>query len=133
MDLFLKLQNMHFLLIEDDDWIRDSLKLFFESEGCRIVAVETAEAGLDIAKRCHFDIIITDYRLPGINGIDFIKRLPTTQNGALKILITAYGRKEVMDKADSAGIDETLCKPFDSEDIERSLMRLIRDRDHCRE
>ena len=40
MDLFAKLRGMHLLLIDDDEWVRESLKLYFESEGCRIIALE---------------------------------------------------------------------------------------------
>ena len=43
MDLFGKLKEMTILLIDDDEWIRDSLTLFFEGEGCHLVALETAE------------------------------------------------------------------------------------------
>ena len=75
MNLFTKLKKMDLLLIDDDEWIRDSLTLYFESEGCRITALETAEEGLNIIKQKQFDIIITDYRLPGMNGLEVIRRL----------------------------------------------------------
>lgn len=117
---------MNLLLIDDDEWVRDSLYLFFKCEGCNIVARESAEKGLEILKKQRFDIIIADYRLPGIDGIEFIRRLPPKQSGALKILITAYGSKNVISKAQKAGIDETIVKPFDSDAIEASLKRLIR-------
>lgn len=133
MDLFQTLRNMQLLLIEDDDWIRDSLKLFFESEGCHIVTLESAEAGLEALKTRDFDIIITDYRLPGLSGIEFLERLTTDQKGALTLLITAYRSKEVMSKAQSAGVHETIFKPFNSEDIKRSLKRLLKTRNRCRE
>jgi DNA-binding NtrC family response regulator len=132
MDLFQTLRTMQLLLIEDDEWIRDSLKLFFESEGCHIVTVESAEAGLDVVKQRNFDIIITDYRLPGLSGIDFVERLSADQKGALTLLITAYRSKEVMSKAHSAGVHETIFKPFNSEDIKRSLKRLLKTRNHRR-
>ena len=45
MDLFSKLKKMRILLIDDDEWIRDSLSLYFEGEGCHLLALETAEEG----------------------------------------------------------------------------------------
>ena len=125
MNLFKTLRKMSLLLIDDDEWVRDSLYLFFKSEGCNIVALESAEKGLDMLKKKRFDIIIADYRLPGIDGIEFIGRLPPDQAGVLKVLITAYASKEVISKAKKAGIDETILKPFDSNAIEASLKRLI--------
>jgi DNA-binding response OmpR family regulator len=41
MDLYASLRKMRLLLIEDDEWIRDSLSLFFESEGCHLMALGT--------------------------------------------------------------------------------------------
>ena len=45
MELYEKLRKMHILLIDDDEWIRDAMQLFFESEGCPIKTLETAEEG----------------------------------------------------------------------------------------
>ncbi|UCE54427.1 MAG: response regulator transcription factor [Desulfobacterales bacterium] len=46
MDVFDKLRTMKILLIDDDEWIRDSLSIFFEAEGCQLMVFETAEEGL---------------------------------------------------------------------------------------
>jgi len=45
VDLFSKLKKMRMLLIDDDEWIKDSLSLYFEAEGCHLLALETAEEG----------------------------------------------------------------------------------------
>ena len=68
---------MKILLIDDDEWIRDSLSLFFESEGCCLNAFETAGEGLNALKKKPYHIVIADYRLPGMNGLDFLKRIHT--------------------------------------------------------
>jgi DNA-binding NtrC family response regulator len=125
VNLFDKLRKLNLLLIEDDEWIRDSLRLFFESEGCNIITLETAEEGLNLIKNKYFDVIITDFRLPGIDGIEFVERLSSKQTDSIKILITAYGDKSVRSRASNAGIQEVIAKPFNSEVIEKSLRRLI--------
>ena len=83
---------MKILLIDDDEWIRDSLRLFFEAEGCPLLALETAEEGLVALWENTYDIIIVDYKLPGLNGIEFLKRIRFAHSDAIKILITAYRR-----------------------------------------
>lgn len=125
MDLFNKLKNMKILLIDDDEWIRDSLTLFFESEGCHLKALETAEEGLATLKNENYDIMIVDYRLPDINGLEFFKRIQESHPNAFKILITAYGSKELLSKAKEIGVHDFVEKPFTSETIESSLSRLI--------
>ena len=116
---------MRILLIDDDEWIRDSMKLFFESEGCHLLALETAEEGAEAIKRQAYDIIIADYRLPGMDGIEFFRHLQKLHPNVIKILITAYGSEEVVSEATELGIQDFIEKPFTSETIERSLSRLI--------
>ena len=125
MDLFEKLREMHLLLIDDDEWVRESLKLYFESEGCRIIALETAEEGLDVTARRHFDIIIVDYRLPGMDGLEFVRHLPPRQADTVKILMTAYGSGDLVKKAQNAGFHDFIPKPFTMEVVEKSLSRVM--------
>jgi two-component system response regulator HydG len=128
MGLFSELKKMRILLIDDDEWIRDSMSLFFESEGCSLRALETAEEGLEELKRQPYEIIIVDYRLPGMDGLEFLKRIKETHPNALKILITAYGSKDVFMKAGETGIDDFIDKPFTVETIEDVLFHLLETR-----
>jgi len=47
--------------------------LFFEGEGCHILALETAEEGMEAIKEQEFNVIITDYRLSGMDGLEFLQ------------------------------------------------------------
>ena len=125
VDLFGKLKEMKMLLIDDDEWIRDSLSLFFEGEGCHLVAVETAEEGMEELKRQDYDIIIVDYRLPGMDGLEFLERIKDSHPDALTLLITAYGSKDVFSKARKIGVQGFIDKPFTIRTIEDSLSPLI--------
>ncbi len=123
--LFSELETLKILLIDDDEWIRDSLHLFFENEGCQIVTFETAEEALDLLKTSLFDIIIIDYMLPGMNGLEFLKRIRESSPITMKILITAYGSRKILSDAIRIGIQDYIEKPFTTSAIERSLERLI--------
>lgn len=125
MNFLNRLKQKHILLIDDDEWIRDSMGLFFDSEGCRFQAVETAEAGIAELQAQDYDIIISDYRLPGMDGLTFFKQIKATQKAAVKILITAYGDDDLAEESARAGINDYIQKPFDMQDIERALMRLM--------
>ena len=126
MDLFRKLKEMEILLIDDDEWIRDSLSIFFEGEGCRLKALETAEEAMEALKLEGYDIIISDYRLPGMDDLKFLKRIQGSHPHAMKILITAYGSEGVYAEANRIGVQEFIEKPFTSKIIEDSLARLIK-------
>ena len=114
MDIFSRLREMNMLLIDDDEWIRDSLSIYFDSEGCRIVTCGSAEEGLRALDRQRFDIIIADYRLPGMDGIEFFEKSRLTHPDVAKILITAYPADTVSCQAMQAGVQKVIPKPFTS-------------------
>jgi DNA-binding NtrC family response regulator len=116
-----RLREMKILLIDDDELIRDSLSLFFSGKGVHLSSFETAEMGLDELEKNEYDIIIVDYRLPGIDGVEFFKIVQEKQKNALKILITAYKDHKVVTEADKIGIQDIIEKPFTSRTIEQAL------------
>ena len=125
MDIFNVLKKMKILLIDDDEWIRDSMTLFFESEDCRIMVLETAEEGLKEIKAHSYDIILIDYKLPGINGLEFLEQIRAFYPKAVRILLSAYGDSEIIERAKNMGIQDFIEKPFTWEAIEKSLSRAI--------
>ncbi len=130
MDLFRKIREMKILLIDDDEWIRDSLSIFFEAEGCHLLALESAEEGLAAIKDQSFDLIIVDYKLPGLDGVEFLKRIHTTQPGALKMMITAYRDEKLVSEAKKLKIEGFIEKPFTSDTMMASLAHLIKVREN---
>ena len=127
MELFNNLQGKKTLLIDDDEWIRDSLTLLFESESCSLVALETAEEGIKALTKQSYDIIIVDYRLPGMNGLEFLEWIQDYNPDAVKILITAYSDKDLISRAQKIGVQDFIEKPFTSEAIHKSLSHLIKE------
>ncbi|NWG04211.1 MAG: response regulator [Syntrophaceae bacterium] len=125
MCFFSKLRELKILLIDDDKWIRDSLSLFFESEGIFLVACETAEEGLETLRDQTYDIIIVDYKLPGMDGLEFLKRVKESHPGSMKVLLTAYKEDKVVAETNRIGVDDFIEKPFTAKTIEESLSRLI--------
>ena len=126
MDLFKELRKFKILLIDDDKWIRDSLAMFFEGEGCHLSVCETAEEGLAALQNHDYQAIITDYLLPGMDGLEFFRRICESHRGVLKILITAYGNQKIFLEAESIGVDAVIEKPFTVEILKQSLARLLK-------
>ena len=119
------MNNIKILLIDDDKWIRNSLVLYFQEEGCSIMGLETAEEGLEEAAENDFDIVIADYRLPGMNGLKFLEKIQALHPNTLQILITAYRDKQVKTEADQMGIHEIIDKPISAHMLEASVLHLL--------
>ena len=129
MDLPDKLKDMKILLIDDDEWIRDSLSRFFVYEPCTFRGRVTAVEGVGGLRCRDYDIIILDYRLPGMNGVQFLKQIQETHAHVMKILITAYGNKEVFSQAIELGVGDFIDKPFSTKTLEDAVLRLIEERE----
>lgn len=125
MNVFSRLKNMNILLIDDDEWIRDAMRIFFETEGCQIAAFETAEEAREMIQRQDYDIVICDYKLPGMDGLDFFKEVRQAKPDALTVLITAYKTADLVSEAKKIGVHAFIAKPFNSETIEAALGHVI--------
>ena len=125
MDIFDRIKNMKILLVDDDEWIRDSLSLFFEAGECNFLAFETAEEGMEAVKQQSYDIVISDYKLPGMDGLEFLRRVKEKRPKTFEVLITAYANCKLLKEAKDIGVKDIIPKPFTSEDVETSLARII--------
>lgn len=123
MSLFAEIRDKKILLIDDDESIRDSMRMFFLGEGISIQALETAEEGIKALEKQSYDIIITDYRLPGMDGLNFLGRVRELCPGSFKIFLTAYGSREVQAAAARLEVDEYIEKPFTTRLIREALRR----------
>jgi DNA-binding response OmpR family regulator len=112
-------------IIEDDPLLRESLSLFLRVKGCRVETFGSAEEAVDAAKPGRFDIVVSDYLLPGENGLSFLRRVREDSGGAGTMLITAHAREDVRGGARAAGIDSLLPKPFSTDELEAVLRRIV--------
>jgi DNA-binding NtrC family response regulator len=128
MNYFNELKKARMLLVDDDEFIRDSLSLVFRKKGCCMQAAETAEEGLEALKTDRFDIIISDLRLPGKGGLEFLKAVRNAQPDTLCVLITAYRDMHVASQASAMGIHDFIEKPFSIGVLVQSLTNLIKSR-----
>lgn len=80
------------LIIEDEEKLRRVLQLQLASAGYETELAATAEAGLRMAERA--DLVLTDLRLPGMDGLMLVERLSAVRPGVPVIVMTAYGSIE---------------------------------------
>lgn len=123
--LFHELRDLKTLLVDDDAWIRNAMRLVFENEACALTVFETAEEALQMLETSKYDIVICDYRLPGMDGIECLRKVKEKYPNALRILITAYSNVKVIRSALEAGVEEIVEKPFTTDALEETLSPLL--------
>ena len=100
------------MLIDDNAIVRDTLQTIFAQKGCSLKAYETAEEGLQALEKERFDVIISDLKLPGIDGVEFFKRAMCLHPDSVRILISGYGDQSTVSEAFEIGVHAFIRKPF---------------------
>ncbi len=113
------------LIVEDNDVFRRPLQRALEGAGFEVVAVRSAEDALDVLDRSTVDLLLTDHRLPVMNGVQLISRIKATHPAVAIIAMTAYGTVESAVEAKRCGADDYLVKPFELPDLLRALHRAL--------
>ena len=108
---------MQILIAEDDKRIANSLKKNFEGEGYHVTIVDNGKKALGIVDKLEFDIIILDWRMPVLNGIDTCRELKKKGIGTPIILLTALSEISNKVEALNLGADDYITKPFSFEEV----------------
>ena len=101
------------LLIEDDAGIVAALEWELKDEGYGVVVERRGDTGLLRAQEGHFDLVLSDLRMPGLNGLELVRRLHAAKPRLPIILMTAYGSTETAIEATKLGAFDYVLKPFD--------------------
>ena len=117
---------MRLLLVEDEQILRDNLKQFLTRNSYSVDSAEEGHEGLFLGSEHPYDIAIIDIGLPGIDGIELIKKLRQHQKNFPILILTA--RDSWQDKVAGleAGGDDYLAKPFHNEELLARLNALTR-------
>jgi len=100
------------LIIEDEAKMRRLLELNLGEDGFTTFSAGDAEAGLKLLRENAIDLVLTDLKLPGMNGLEFLQTIKR-QNGALPVVVmTAFGSVETAVDAMKAGASDYVLKPF---------------------
>ena len=109
------------LIIDDQKLLRMSLAESLIEEGYEVSSTDTGEKGLLLVDEFNPDIIMLDLRLPGINGIETLKRIKKKKATTIVILMTAYGQVESAVEAMRLGAYDYINKPFSLDRIKVTL------------
>ena len=105
------------LVVDDDKGIREILEIVLTQEGYEVTSVEDGVKAIAKCRRQKYDLIITDLKMPKMDGIEFLKAVKEISPESLVILITAFASGETAVKAMQEGAYDYLEKDFDIEDL----------------
>jgi DNA-binding NtrC family response regulator len=109
--------NATILIVEDEAKMRRLLELNLEDDGFATLSAEDAEKGLQLLQRGTVDLVITDLKLPGMNGLDFLQAVKRFQAALPVVVMTAFGTVETAVEAMKAGASDYVLKPFSLDEM----------------
>ncbi len=113
------------LIIDDEHAIRETLDMFLREKGYKVTTSEDGEKGLISVQRERPDIVILDIRLPGMNGLEVLRRIKQTEDDIHVIVITAYDDLETTKTAIALGAYEYIHKPLDADELEMAVEKAV--------
>ncbi len=119
-------KKISLLIVDDEESVRDSLYNWFIEDGFAAGCAESAGAALSMLENNHFDIILTDIKMPGMDGLELLKRIKTIRKETIVIIMTAFATVDTAVQALKDGAFDYVTKPFDPDDLSHLIRNASR-------
>ncbi|MCE5250124.1 sigma-54 dependent transcriptional regulator [bacterium] len=117
--------SANILIIDDDESIRIGCLQTLTEEGYRVQAVDNGYKGLELTRKESFDVILLDLKMPGISGIDVLKKLREDDPNSIVIMITGYAKIDSAVQTIKLGAYDYLPKPFTAENLISAVKKAV--------
>ena len=118
------------LIVDDEELILKSISRVLRNENCRILTAPSGEEGLAILKNNDVHLVISDQKMPGMSGLDFLKRVQREYPQILTIMLTGLAELKIaMDAINEAGVYKFILKPWDDDDLKVTVRRALETRE----
>ncbi len=120
--------QIHLLVVEDEQPIREMLKMVLSYQNMTITEAENGNQAFELIKKETFDLVLLDWMLPDISGIEIAKRLKadSNTNKIPIIMLTAKGEEEDKIKGLECGADDYVTKPFSPKELSARIKAVLR-------
>ena len=117
--------NPNVLLVEDEQLLRMSLELNLRRNGVQVISAENGTEALVLLQQHLCELLITDYLMEGMTGIEFLQQARQQFPGIKVIVISGYAEETLKDEILKAGADRFLWKPVNMETLLKTIEGLL--------
>ncbi len=118
------MNDLDILIVEDELFQREMLRDFLVKEGHRTAEADNGEMALDLIAEHSFDLVLLDYRIPGMDGIEVLTKARMANPELEVVMITAHGTIETAVAAMKAGARDYITKPIDLDELTILIARI---------
>lgn len=113
------------LLVEDETALLDGLRLFLAGDDLEILACANGSEALAVARQNPVDLVVTDVKLPDLNGLTVAREIRKLNPGIPAIVMTAYNHKEDFNEFSREGTAAYFQKPINTDELKRTIYTLL--------
>jgi DNA-binding NtrC family response regulator len=113
------------LVVDDELLIRDLLYDFFISQGWDIVVAEGGQKAIDYLKNQRFDVVLTDLKMPEVDGMDLTGRIRNLYGDLPLIIMTGYPSLDSAVEALRYKVDDYIVKPFNVNQLFKTVKKVV--------
>lgn len=125
-----RLDGLHILFVDDQENVREAIKIYLNSFGAEVIAVNSVEEALGVLSSNNLDIVITDLAMPFEDGyalIEKIRALPAEFGGILPVVaLSAYGAPEDFERTKAAGFQALVSKPVEANELGKVILQFTK-------
>jgi two-component system NtrC family response regulator len=122
------MKQQRILVVDDEDTQRETLAGYLQKQGFRILQAGDGTRGLALLQEQAVDAVISDIRMPGMDGLEFLRRVKALNPEVSVILMTAFGSVEDAVTAMKQGAEDYLQKPLDLDQVDIVIHRVLENR-----
>lgn len=120
------MEEIKILFVDDEEFILKALRRLFLDDNYIIFTTTSAEEGLEILKKEEPQIIVSDYRMPGMNGIDFLRKAYIRKPDAVRIVLSGYADTAIVVRAINEGqIYKLIPKPWNDDELKIAISNAV--------
>ncbi len=113
------------LIVDDQAHMREVISASLRALDVKSYQAESGEQALEILANENVDVVLSDFRMPGMDGIEFLRRLREERPAIRSVLFTGHGQMETVIGALRAGASDFLAKPFENQELRSIVQRLL--------
>lgn len=121
----MKRPSLTILVVDDDASSRDLLREFLEPEGYAVIEAVDGKEAWDLLQKQPVTLMITDRSMPGMGGIELLRKLAAAKKSVPTLMVSAYGEEQMWGDAIGSGAQDYILKPFKAEDILKAVKKIL--------
>src|SRR6056297_152712 len=122
-------KNFTVLVVDDEKALREILEEILTDMGYKVLTAEDGYVALNIIKKeDHIDIVLTDIKMPRMDGLELVKNIKSEKSDIIPIMMTGYIDSDILVSVLRAGAYDFIPKPFDAQAVKMILERSVKKR-----